>query len=196
MLRGTIWGELVGIRQLRPADAGALRRMVLDPEVAHLLFEEMGGEPPSTLMLAVLIGLNRLSGRPDFAIVERSGRLIGSVRLWRISPRNRSAMLTVFIGDKTRWGRGYGTDALRVVLRQAFGPMGLHRVELHVFDYNARAIRSYEKAGFVREGARREALSRDGRYHDILVMGVLREEFLAREIERRSGAIGRVLAQE
>lgn len=196
MTRGVLWGELVGIRPLRPADAGAIRRMVMDPEVAHLLFEEIGGPPPSAFIMGIMIALGRLSGRPDFAIVERSGRVIGCVRLWRISYRNRSAMLTIFIGDKSRWGKGYGTDALRVVLRHAFGPMELRRVELHVFDFNHRAIRSYEKAGFVREGVRRQALARDGRYHDILVMGVLRDEFMAREIERRSGAVARVLAQD
>lgn len=196
VLRGTLWGELVGIRYLRPGDAPTLRRMMMDPEVAHLLFEEIAGPPPSALMMGLAIAMGRLAGRPEFAIVERSGRLIGAVRLWRISPRNRSAMLTIFIGDKSRWGKGYGTDALRLVLRHAFGPMELHRVELHVFDFNHRAIRSYEKAGFVQEGTRRQALFRDGRYHDILVMGVLREEFLAREIERRSDAVARVLAAQ
>lgn len=196
MTRGVLWGELVGIRLLRPADAGVIRRMVMDPEVAHLLFEEIAGPPPSAFTMGIMIALGRLSGRSDFAIVERSGRVIGCVRLWRISYRNRSAMLTIFIGDKNCWGKGYGTDALRVVLRYAFGPMELRRVELHVFDFNQRAIRSYEKAGFVREGARRQALNRDGRYHDILVMGVLREEFLAREIERRGGAVARLLAQD
>lgn len=196
MTRGVLWGEVVGIRPLRPGDAAAIRRMVMDPEVAHLLFEEIAGPPPSAFTLGILIATGRLSGRPEFAIVERSGRIIGCVRLWRVSYKNRSAMLTIFIGDKSRWGQGCGTDALRLMLHYAFGPMDLRRVELNVFDYNLRAIRSYEKVGFVREGVRRQALARDGQFHDILVMGVLREEFAAREIERRSGAVARILAQD
>lgn len=186
MLGVTTWGNLVGIRPLRPSDAGAVRRMMMDPEVAHLLFEEMGGEPPSTFALGMYILMQSLSNRPEFGIVERSGRLIGSVRLWRISERNRSAMLTIFIGDRNCWSRGYGTEALRLVLRHAFTVMDLHRVELHVFDFNGRAIRAYEKAGFTREGTRREALIRSGRVHDILVMGILKEEFFAQEKEREA----------
>jgi RimJ/RimL family protein N-acetyltransferase len=180
-MAGVTWGDKVGIRPLGPADAGKLRRFVSDPEVAYLLFEELGGEPPSTPLLAAMIFFQALANTPDFGIVEPSGRLVGSVRLWRISERNRSAMLTIFIGEKAVWGKGYGQDALRLVLRHAFGAMNLHRVELHVFDFNERAIRCYERVGFVREGVRREALLRDRRYHDIIVMGVTREEFLARE---------------
>jgi RimJ/RimL family protein N-acetyltransferase len=181
---GVIWGEKVGIRPLLPTDAGLLRRFMTDPEVVHLLYEEEGSEPPPTLLLAGAIGLNWLNARHDYGIVERDGRLIGSVRLWRISDRNKSACLTIFIGDKNRWGQGCGTDALRVLLRQAFGPLNLHRVELNVFDFNERAIRSYEKVGFVREGVRRQALVRWGKYHDVLVMGVLREEFATKEAAR------------
>lgn len=179
-----MWGDIVGIRPLRPTDAATLRRMLVDPEIAHLLYEELGGEIPSTLLLAASIFANRLSARPEFGIVERYGRLIGSVRLWRLSVWNRSAMLTIFIGAKEQWGRGFGTDALRLALRHAFGSMDLNRVELHVFEFNTRAIRSYEKVGFRQEGARRQALVRHGRYYDVLVMGILRDEFFAREVER------------
>ncbi|HYF76937.1 MAG TPA: GNAT family protein [Symbiobacteriaceae bacterium] len=186
---GVTWGDRVGIRPLRPSDASALRRFVSDPDVANLLFEELGGEPPSALLLGTMIFFQMLSNSPDFGIVERNGRLIGSVRLWRVSDRNRSAMLTVFIGEKRAWNRGYGQDALRLALRHAFTNMGLHRVELHVFAFNERAIRCYERVGFVREGARREALFRENRFHDILVMGVTRQEFLAREAERSTPAV-------
>jgi RimJ/RimL family protein N-acetyltransferase len=181
-----VWGDIIGIRPLRPTDAATLRRMLADPEVANLLYEELGGEIPSTLLLATGIVANRLARRPDFGIVERYGRLIGSVRLWRLSAWNRSAMLTIYIGAKDQWGRGRGTDALRLALRHAFGSMGLNRVELHVFAFNTRAIRSYEKVGFRQEGARREALVRHGRHYDVLVMGILRDEFFAREVARAS----------
>ncbi|MDF2629784.1 MAG: putative acetyltransferase [Symbiobacteriaceae bacterium] len=186
---GVTWGDRVGIRPLRPGDAGALRRFVSDPDVAYLLFEELGGEPPSALLLGTMIFFQMLSSSPDFGIIERGGRLVGSVRLWRVSERNRSAMLTIFIGEKQAWNRGYGQDALRLALRHAFTNMGLHRVELNVFAFNERAIRCYERVGFVREGARREALFRDNRFHDILVMGVTRNEFLAREAERSTASV-------
>ncbi|MEW8977876.1 MAG: GNAT family protein [Symbiobacterium sp.] len=187
-MAGVIWGEKAGIRPLRPRDASALHRFMTDPEVGHLLYEEKSGPVPGPLLLAFTLWLNSLAPRPEWAIVDEKERFIGVVRLWRISERNRSAMLTIFIGEPAYWGRGYGSDALRLVLREAFGPMDLHRVELHVFEFNQRAIRSYEKVGFVHEGVRRQALLRNGHYYDILVMGITRPEFFAREQERQSAA--------
>lgn len=195
-MAGVIWGEKAGIRPLAPGDAGALHRFMTDPEVGHLLYEETSGVFPGPALLAVNIWLNSLAPRPEWAIVNEQGRFIGVVRLWRISERNRSAMLTIYIGDKGHWGRGYGSDALRLVLREAFGPMDLHRVELHVFEFNQRAIRSYEKVGFVHEGVRRQALRRGGRYFDILVMGITREEFFARERERAAAVQGQPAFRE
>lgn len=180
---GVVWGERVGIRRLMPTDATAVRRFLSDQETINLLFEEIGGEPPPVLAIAWQIATNIFYDRPEFGIIERSGRLIGVVRLWRVSPQNRNAMLTIYVGDKSRWGKGYGTEGLRLVLRHAFEQMGLERIELHVFDFNARAVRSYEKCGFVHEGSRRKALYRAGSYHDILVMGILKNEFYAREAE-------------
>lgn len=180
-----LWGEKAGIRSLRPGDAGALYRYMTDPDVAHLLYEEKLAPVPSPLALAVSIWFASMNVRPEWAIVDEQQRFIGVIRLWRISERNRSAMLTIFIGERAYWGRGYGSDALRLALREAFGPMDLHRIELHVFDFNQRAIRSYEKVGFVHEGARRQALRRGNGYSDIIMMGITREEFAARERERR-----------
>lgn len=181
-----IWGDLVGIRPLLPADAPALRRFAADPDVADLLFEDQGGPLPTVWALAGMIFVQWFSGRPEYGIISQSGKLIGCVRLWRLSDRNRSAMLTIFIGEKGQWGHGFGTDAMRLALRQAFHVLELRRVELHVFDFNKRAIRCYEKAGFVVEGTRRNALYRRGRWFDILVMGILKDEFLAREAEWKS----------
>lgn len=189
MATGTIYGELVGIRPLRPFDAGVLRRFILDPELANLLFEEHPCLVPSSFAMSLDIAARWMSRQPEFAIVDRTGRLIGSIRLWRVSERNRSAMLTIFIGQKECWGRGYGTEALRLILREAFGRMNLQRVELHVFDFNQRAIRSYQKVGFVQEGIRRHALLRGRTYFDVIVMGILRDEFLAREAAEKQAAV-------
>ncbi len=83
----------------------------------------------------------------------------------------------ISIGEKEYWGKGYGTDAMRVVLRYAFTELNLHRVSLTVFEYNPRAIRSYEKAGFTLEGREREAVFRSGKRTDMIYMGVLREDW-------------------
>lgn len=86
-------------------------------------------------------------------------------------------MCGIVIGEKEYWNRGYGSDALRTLLRFAFEELNLHRVFLHVFDFNERAIRCYEKVGFRHEGRLRQARFTEGRYVDELVMAVLREEW-------------------
>jgi RimJ/RimL family protein N-acetyltransferase len=114
-----------------------------------------------------------------FAIEAEDGTYIGNVGLHNIEPENRRAMLGIMIGHKDYWGRGYGTDAVRTVLGWAFGYLNLHRVYLTVYAYNQRAIRSYEKCGFRNEGTMRQARYTDGHYYDELMMGILRDEFVA-----------------
>ncbi len=111
-------------------------------------------------------------------------KLIGDCGLHGIDLKNRTGIYGIFIGDKDYWGKGYGTDATRTLLRFAFEQLGLNRVELEVFDYNPRAVRAYEKAGFRRDGVRRQALYRDGEFHDIYLMGILRADW-----ETNSGTV-------
>jgi RimJ/RimL family protein N-acetyltransferase len=101
---------------------------------------------------------------------------IGFTALWVNWPQ-RDAFVAIGIGERDYWGKGYGTDAMRLTLRYAFDELNLHRVTLTVWSVNERAIRSYEKAGFKREGVQRETMQRDGRRVDTVVMGVLGEEF-------------------
>ena len=108
--------------------------------------------------------------------------LIGNVGQIGLDWKNRSAFLGIVIAEKEYWGRGYGSDAIVTLLRFAFGEMNLHRIYLSVFDTNPRAIRCYEKCGFRHEGRAREALFRDGRYHDALQMAILRQEFFDKEL--------------
>lgn len=86
------------------------------------------------------------------------------------------------IGERNFWGKGYGADALKVILRYAFQELNLRRVALDTFEYNPRAIHSYEKVGFVHEGRAREFLYREGRRWDLIFMGILREEWLSKDI--------------
>lgn len=94
---------------------------------------------------------------------------------WRI----RSAEVGLFIGEKAYWNKGYGTEVMRLLLRHGFETLNLNRIMLRVYENNPRAIRSYEKAGFVHEGRLRQAMYKDGQYQDILYMSVLRSEWNA-----------------
>ena len=105
-------------------------------------------------------------------------RLIGELGLDVVNWSGRDAFVGLGIGEIEYWGNGYGTDVMNVLLRFAFTEVNLRRVTLTVFEYNPRAIRSYEKAGFRHEGRVRKVLNKEGRRWDVLFMGILREEWL------------------
>ncbi len=108
-----------------------------------------------------------------------SGVLIGFIGLFDLFQNHGDTLVAIALGERANWGKGYGTDAMRIMLRYAFNELNLRRVGLIVFEYNPRAIRSYEKAGFTPEGRVRERILRDGKRWDFLYMGILREEWLA-----------------
>jgi RimJ/RimL family protein N-acetyltransferase len=118
-----------------------------------------------------------------FAIREiKSETLIGFIGLFDLYKTHGDAMVAIALGERDFWGKGYGTDAMRVMLRYAFHELNLRRMGLIVFEYNPRAMRSYEKVGFSVEGRVRGAMQRDGERWDYLFMGILRDEWLANGI--------------
>ena len=109
----------------------------------------------------------------------RDDQLIGDTGVWIESWAHGEGWLGIAIGDRNYWGKGYGADAMRVLLRFAFGELNLRRVSLGVYAYNPRAMRSYEKIGFQREGLVRGDCLREGQRWDTVYMGILREEWQA-----------------
>ena len=124
------------------------------------------------------------------AIDTREGRHIGNISLRAAEPEARHAVLGIMIGEKDCWSNGYGRDAIAALLRFAFGEMNLHRVSLHAFAFNERAIACYTRCGFQIEGRLRDHRYSDGRYWDVVAMAVLRDEFEALEQAwRAAGAV-------
>lgn len=123
---------------------------------------------------------NAIRHRSDvviFGIRERDGgRLVGSCQLLGISPTHRKAELQIRIAEADARGRGYGTEAVELLLDFAFRDLNLHRVELTVLAGNEAAIKTYRGAGFTEEGTLRQAAYIDGRFVDVITMGVLRNE--------------------
>ena len=105
-------------------------------------------------------------------------KLIGELELEVVNWAGGDAFVGLGIGEPDYWSKGYGTDVMNVLLRFAFTEINLRRVTLTVFEYNPRAIRSYEKAGFRHEGRMRGRLHKEGRRWDMLTMGILREEWM------------------
>lgn len=124
-----------------------------------------------------LKGLRERHDRADYAIVRNSdGAYLGEVVLTDLDEFNQSISFRIALSGEALFGRGYGTEATRMVLDFAFDRLGVHRVALEVFDFNLRAQRVYEKCGFVREGVLRDALFWDGQWHDTFQMAVLATE--------------------
>jgi RimJ/RimL family protein N-acetyltransferase len=106
-----------------------------------------------------------------------SDQPIGFVVLFNLKWRNQTAEMAIGIGAREYRGKGYGQEALFLLLRYAFTELMLRRVSLTVMEYNLAAIKAYERAGFQREGAHRQAIHRAGGYHDLLLYGILRDEW-------------------
>ncbi|MDH7489560.1 MAG: GNAT family protein [Anaerolineae bacterium] len=172
-----IVGQRVRLRALEESDLERCYRWINDPEVTEHLTARF---PVSTHDERKWL-LQASSGDADrsFAIETAEGEHIGNIGLHRIHYLDRNAELGILIGEKDRWNQGYGTDAILTLLKFAFEEMNLHRVYLRVDADNPRAIRCYEKCGFVKEGTLRDATYRRGRYKDQYIMSVLAHEFRA-----------------
>jgi RimJ/RimL family protein N-acetyltransferase len=115
-----------------------------------------------------------------FSIRERQeGKVIGFVELDGYEWSARTAWVGIAIGEAEYRGKGYGTEAMNLLLKFAFRALNLHRVNLNVFDFNKRAIRSYEKSGFHYEGTSRECIYKEDQRWDVLNMGILQRDWEA-----------------
>lgn len=177
-MSGDLWAdEVVRLTALDPAEAEIVARWSRDTEYHRLSDNDCAYPQPAKKARE---WLERDSDhRFNFLIRTRTDdRLIGGIGLWIESWAHGEAWVGIGIGERDYWGNGYGTEAMRLILRFAFDELNLQRVSLGVYAYNPRAIRSYEKAGFRREGVVRGDCHRDGQHWDSVFMGILREEWL------------------
>jgi len=125
--------------------------------------------------------VDRISGdssRADFIFCsQETDEPLGDVVLNNIDKTNRCSNMRVAMFNQEHYGKGYGSEAIRLLLDYGFGRLNLHRIELEVYAYNERAIRAYEKLGFKREGIRRDGWFFDHKYHDCISMGILENEY-------------------
>jgi RimJ/RimL family protein N-acetyltransferase len=188
-----LWGSKVVLRRHVPENLARFRAWYADPEIARLArYQEapMRPEEVERFFASRVVGQEALA----MAIHERDGdRLVGTCAFSQFDGDNGSALYHITIGEKDAWGRGYGTEATRLMLDHAFDVLGLHRVALYVFEFNERAIRAYRRCGFVIEGRSRESIFRDGRWWDELAMSVLESD---RQRVRADAADGALAASQ
>ncbi len=177
-------GELVWLRPSEPADIVMNSDLAGDAEVGHFL----GAKSPMSRAAAERFATEIFSqsgpsgGQSSYGYAicpldeERS---IGTVFIHDVDKVNGSGIVGIFLGDRRYLGKGYGTDALNALVDFGFGELRLERIELEVFDYNTRAIRSYEKAGFQTDAVLRRARFHRGAHHDVHLMSILRDDWLA-----------------
>ncbi|MCU0483996.1 MAG: GNAT family N-acetyltransferase [Chloroflexi bacterium] len=189
----SIPGRLVVLRRHLPANLAAFRRWYADPEIGRLARYRDG---PMAAGDIDRFFQARLAGAGSFAMaihLRDTERLIGSCALSQLDGDNGSALFHITIGEQDCWGRGYGTEATRLMVDHAFGTLGLHRVGLSVFAFNERAIRAYRRVGFVEEGRAREAIWRDGAFWDEIQMSILEHEWRTTRV--RATAVGAAAAR-
>ncbi|MGW6615165.1 GNAT family N-acetyltransferase [Streptomyces erythrochromogenes] len=177
-----IEGKLVRLRALRAQDAEHHLKWRNDPEVAHWA---TGGDPCFGPVTAEAVDLGfetmlRLNPRESavFTVEDLAdGTVIGMVDYRDLDPVAGLATVGVTIGERDRWGRGHGSDALRLLVGHLFGALGLHRIELDTWSGNERAVRAFTRAGFLEEGRRRSAVLVAGERHDSVLFGMLHTEW-------------------
>jgi len=172
-------GERVRLRPPTETDLPLFVRWFNDPEVGYWLSLSEGRELTLESEREWYDEMRGDTARVIWCIETAGGQLIGNLGLHAIDEAHGRATLGIAICEKDFWGRGYGTEAVREVLRYAFAELGLRRVDLQVDEDNLRGIRCYEKCGFVREGVLRAHRLRRGQPVDAVAMAVLREEWEA-----------------
>ena len=171
-------GERVYLRPAERAEIGLMATWMNDAQV----METLGGRGPQGDLAEERwfeeLQAEQGQSRWHFVVcLLADDRPIGSVGLHSVDQVNGKAELGVGIGEPELWDQGYGTEASQVLLDFGFGELRLHRVYLHVFATNRRAVQLYQKLGFHHEGTARQALYRHGSRHDVDFMGLLRDEW-------------------
>jgi RimJ/RimL family protein N-acetyltransferase len=177
-----ILGDQIRLRAIEREDLSSFVKWLNDPEVRRGLAMVM------PLSLAEeedwFVGLLKRSPfeRPLAIEIQPDPQedhwvFVGNCSFIGIDWQNRLAEIGIHIGEKDYWNQGFGTKAMDLMLKHGFENLNLHRLWLQVYESNQRAIRAYEKAGFIREGKLREAQHLEGEYVDVIIMSVLRSEW-------------------
>ena len=175
-------GERVRLRGVRDDDLPTLAKWEMDPGRLTTLSNRL--TPPSEAAARERIAKWSTNEKDDLGLaietLDDPPVLVGNIGLFDVRTKDRVAELGIALG-REYIGRGYGTDAVRVIVAYGFREIGLHRIALSVAPYNPAGIRAYEKAGFVEEGRYRESVLHDGHWYDEVLMSILDREWAARQ---------------
>lgn len=180
----TLEGERIVLRPLGPEHVDAFLSAARDSELRRLTGTHAEFDRET---IERWVGTrSEHHDRLDLAIHRRDDdAFVGELALTSFDPLNESVAIRIALAGTDLRGKGYGSEAMRLVLAHAFDVIGVHRVELDVYAFNESAVQVYEGLGFVHEGRLREALLWEGERHDALLMSILRPEW---EQDRGTGS--------
>lgn len=171
-------GERLYLRPVEKDDSAYLRTWSNDPEMRCLT-----GEVTPMSQSAAEKYCEHVQTAEDrvwlMMVVKENERVIGETGLLRIFYPWRTADLSIMIGDRYARGKGYGKEAILLMLDYAFGALALHRIAIGVVGFNERALRFYEKVGFKREGIQRDGYFYNHQFSDFVMMSILEDEYRA-----------------
>ena len=173
-------GEKVRLRGTHDSDLPALAAGLMDPAIRSTQSNTVApnSEAAARSIIAEWSANKAIDVGFSIETLGEAPELVGHVGLFDANVKDRCGTLGIML-LRPYLGRGYGTDAVRLIVGYGFREVGLHRIQLGVYSFNARAIAAYRKAGFVEEGRRREAIHHDGRWYDNVQMSILAHEWAA-----------------
>lgn len=172
-------GTLVRLREYREDDISTVLKYINDEEVKRNLTP--GIPYPFTLEdeKKWYQSITATEDTYSFAIETIEDSIyLGGCGINHVDWKNSIAVVGIFIGNKDYWNKGYGTDAMRTLIKFIFNEMNINKIKLNVYSFNERAVKCYEKCGFKKEGVLRQEIYREGKYHDEFIMAILREEWV------------------
>jgi RimJ/RimL family protein N-acetyltransferase len=175
-----IKGKLVRLRPVQRADIANFLLWFNDPEVIQYLGMYLPMTEMAEEKFIEELGTSRAATDAFFVIEAIDGekcKPIGSIGLHGINSKDHNATFGIALGDKQYWSKGYGTEAALLIIRYGFEQLNLHRISSSAWSFNERSIKMHRKVGFKEEGRRREAVYKNGLYHDEVTFGLLRQEW-------------------
>jgi RimJ/RimL family protein N-acetyltransferase len=180
MIKDIFKGNLINLTAVRDSDAEEMAGWQENSDYLRNLDTDFA--IPKSIETLREQDCSKGSGNIEFRLrTIEDDTFIGFVALHSIEWNNQACLLAIGIGNPGDRGKGYGTEALKLILRYAFYELNLNRIGLDVISYNLPAIKAYEKVGFKVEGQMRSAVLRDGKKYDRVIMGILRDEWLKRQ---------------
>jgi diamine N-acetyltransferase len=172
-------GKRIHLRAIEKEDLPHFVRWLNDPEVRRnlQLFQPLSLAQEEEWFKGILQRAVEEQPLVIEIMKENTWQPVGNISLFSIRNADRAAEIGIFIGEKTYWDKGYGTEAMKLMLHFGFNELNLNRIFLRVYETNQRGIRAYEKAGFKMEGRLREDRYMDGKYIDVYIMSVIRSEW-------------------